>query len=448
MLRAALVAARNNVSIAPTTLQNLAKNCPPIPTPWPPAALAVFGDLLATGPGLVSVWEGLDLAGVVEKWIPEWAAVRSRPQRNAVHRHTVDRHLIETVVRASGLLREVNRPDLLLLAALLHDIGKVPGSRDHSETGAPIADRVLQRLGVGDEDRALVVQLVREHLTLIDLATRRDGDDPQTIAMVSRAVGGSLDNLDLLRALTEADASAAGPAAWTDWRASLLDKLVTTARAALAEGASAPDSFREADPVSADVLSRIAVGQPVVVITPLGGAHRVDVYDRDRLGLFADTAGLLAAQGHIVRSAVVRTVDGIASNEWHVETPGGGAPEEGPLVRGLTRLAGGGPRATGHAVAPPPRHGVGLVAGHLRFAGTDPGDGDLARVRLRRRSSRSGPPTGPGCSTTSASPCREPRYSVRTRTSRRMPARRWTPSTSPSSADAHCRPRGSPRRSR
>jgi [protein-PII] uridylyltransferase len=341
ILRAALVAARNNVSIAPTTLQNLAKNCPPIPTPWPPAALAVFGDLLATGPGLVSVWEGLDLAGVVEKWIPEWAAVRSRPQRNAVHRHTVDRHLIETVVRASGLLREVNRPDLLLLAALLHDIGKVPGSRDHSETGAPIADRVLQRLGVGDEDRALVVQLVREHLTLIDLATRRDGDDPQTIAMVSRAVGGSLDNLDLLRALTEADASAAGPAAWTDWRASLLDKLVTTARAALAEGAPAPDSFREADPVSPDVLSRIAVGQPVVVITPLGGAHRVDVYDRDRLGLFADTAGLLAAQGHIVRSAVVRTLDGIAANEWHVETPGGGAPEEGPLVRGLTRLAGG-----------------------------------------------------------------------------------------------------------
>ena len=341
VLRAALVAARTNVSIAPTTLQYLATNCPPIPTPWPPAALAVFGDLLATGPGLVSVWEGLDLAGVVEKWIPEWAAVRSRPQRNAVHRHTVDRHLIETVVRASGLLREVNRPDLLLLAALLHDIGKVPGSRDHSETGAPIADRVLQRLGVGEEDRALVVQLVREHLTLIDLATRRDGDDPQTIAMVSRAVGGSLANLDLLRALTEADASAAGPAAWTDWRASLLDKLVTTARAALAEGAPAPDSFREAEPVSADVLSRIAVGQPVVVITPLGGAHRVDVYDRDRLGLFADTAGLLAAQGHIVRSAVVRTVDGIAANEWHVETPGGGAPDEGPLVRGLTRLAGG-----------------------------------------------------------------------------------------------------------
>ena len=152
------------------------------------AALAVFGDLLATGPGLVAVWEGLDLAGVVERWIPEWAAVRSRPQptrstgtrRPAPHR---DRRPRERPAR------EVNRPDLLLLAALLHDIGKVPGNRDHSETGAPIADRALQRLGVEDEDRALVVRLVREHLTLIDLATRRDGDDPRTIAMVSRAVG-------------------------------------------------------------------------------------------------------------------------------------------------------------------------------------------------------------------------------------------------------------------
>ena len=341
VLRAALVAARNHVSIAPTTLQNLAKNCPPIPTPWPPAALAVFGDLLATGPGLVSVWKG-STSPASSRSGPRngrpFAAGRSAtPSTGTPSTGTSSRRR----PALSGLLREVNRPDLLLLAALLHDIGKVPGSRDHSETGAPIADRVLQRLGVGDEDRALVVQLVREHLTLIDLATRRDGDDPQTIAMVSRAVGGSLANLDLLRALTEADASAAGPAAWTDWRASLLDKLVTTARAALAEGAPAPDSFREADPVSPEVMSRIAVGQPVVVITPLGGAHRVDVYDRDRLGLFADTAGLLAAQGHIVRSAVVRTVDGIASNEWHVETPGGGAPEEGPLVRGLTRLAGG-----------------------------------------------------------------------------------------------------------
>lgn len=341
ILRAALVAARTGVTIAPTTLQNLATSCPQLPQPWPPSALGVLGDLLATGPGLVAVWEGLDLAGVIEQWIPEWAAVRSRPQRNAVHRHTVDRHLIETVVVASGLLRQVARPDILLLAALLHDIGKIPSARDHSETGAPIADTVLRRLGVPDGDRALVVRLVREHLTLIDLATRRDGDDPQTTAAVSEAVGGSPETLDLLRALTEADASAAGPAAWTDWRASLLDKLVTTSRGALAEGAPPPESPRRPEPVPQDIQHKIVVGQPHVVVTPLGGAHRVDIHDRDRLGLFADTAGLLAAQGHIVRSAAVRTVDGIAVNEWHVETPGGDAPDEGAISRGLMRLSEG-----------------------------------------------------------------------------------------------------------
>ena len=127
-LRAAVVAASANLPISPTTLDNLATKCADLPTPWTPLARGLFSDLLAAGPGLVTVWEGLDQQGIIERWLPEWAAVRSRPQRNAVHRHTVDRHLIETVVHATGLLRGVGRADLLLLAALLHDIGKVPGA--------------------------------------------------------------------------------------------------------------------------------------------------------------------------------------------------------------------------------------------------------------------------------------------------------------------------------
>ena len=290
------------------------RNCPPIPTPWPPAALARL-----RRPARDRARAGLGLGGTrprrrrraVDPGVgggPQPAAAQRRPpahRRPAPHR---DRR-----PRPAACCARSTVPTCSCSPRCCTTSARCRARATTRETGAPIADRVLQRLGVGDEDRALVVQLVREHLTLIDLATRRDGDDPQTIAMVSRAVGGSLDNLDLLRALTEADASAAGPAAWTDWRASLLDKLVTTARAALAEGAPAPDSFRRGRaglgrrPVAASPS-----GQPVVVITPLGGAHRVDVYDRDRLGLFADTAGLLAAQGHIVRSAVVRTVDGIA----------------------------------------------------------------------------------------------------------------------------------------
>ena len=344
-LRAAVVAARGGTPLSPATLRNLAASAPALPEPWPEVARNLFADLLATGPGLVTVWEGLDLAGVVERWIPEWRAVRSRPQRNAVHRHTVDRHLIETVVAASGMVRDVARPDLLMLAAALHDIGKVAGSRDHSATGGELADTVLQRMGVPDVDRHTVVRLVREHLTLVDLATRRDAKDPATIAALTEAVDGSVTTLDLLRALTEADASAAGPKAWSDWRAGLVQRLYETCRGALT--AQTPDERTlameptDALALTADALDRVATGDAYVTVTSLGGAHRLDIVDRDRAGLFADTAGLLAAHGFVVRSAIVRTLDGLAVNEWWVDSPGGETPLPAVIARDLRRVGAG-----------------------------------------------------------------------------------------------------------
>src|SRR6476660_2889138 len=239
-LRAAVVAARNNLPIAPTTLANLAGQPPRLEEPWPEIARDLFADLLATGPGLIGVWEGLDQAGIVDRWLPEWAAVRSRPQRSPVHRHTVDRHLIETVVIAGGLVRGVSRADLLLLAALLHDIGKVAGAHDHSATGAPLASAIATRLGYPAADVEVVTTLVREHLTLIDLATRRDHQDAGTVTAARAAVGASRDVFDLLVALTEADASAAGPQAWTDWRATLLGQLAEATQRGWDEGMSAP----------------------------------------------------------------------------------------------------------------------------------------------------------------------------------------------------------------
>ncbi|MGW5238750.1 [protein-PII] uridylyltransferase [Monashia sp. NPDC004114] len=344
-LRAAVVAARGGIPLSPATLKNLAAQAPPLPEPWPEVARNLFADLLAAGPGLVTVWEGLDLAGVVERWIPEWKAVRSRPQRNAVHRHTVDRHLIETVVAASGMVRDVARPDLLMLAAVLHDIGKVPGTQDHSATGAALAETALERMGVSAPDRAVVVRLVREHLTLVDLATRRDPEDRATIAALTAAVDGSVTTLDLLRALTEADASAAGPKAWSDWRAGLVMRLYTACRTALTaqthgEGPLVVEPI-ESLPLSDAALERVASGEPYVTVSSLGGAHRVDIIARDRAGLFADTAGLLAAHGFVVRSAIVRTLDGLAVNEWWVDSPGGETPLPEILARDLVRVAAG-----------------------------------------------------------------------------------------------------------
>ena len=93
--------------------------------------------LLGADDAMVPVFESLDRYGVIARYFPEWDAVRSRPQRNAFHRFTVDRHLLECVAQAGVLARQVARPDLLLLGALLHDLGKgFPG--DHTDAGVEV----------------------------------------------------------------------------------------------------------------------------------------------------------------------------------------------------------------------------------------------------------------------------------------------------------------------
>ena len=230
-LRAAAAAAQAALALAPRTLTRLAE-CPPLPVPWPPEARDALVALLGAGPAAVPVWEALDQEGLVERLLPDWDRVRNRPQRNPLHTYTVDRHLVETAVRAAVLTRDVARPDLLLLSALLHDIGKGwPG--DHRVTGEVVARDVARRVGLGPSDAELVAGAVRHHLLLPQTATRRDLDDPVTVAQVASVVGGrSL--LELLHALAIADGQATGPAAWNDWKEGLVGDLVRRVESRLA----------------------------------------------------------------------------------------------------------------------------------------------------------------------------------------------------------------------
>ncbi len=364
-LRVAAAAARNGLRIAPGTLEWLARRSPPLTRPWPESARSALTQLLGSGPALVSTWEACDRFGLVTAWLPEWARVRSAPQHHPVHRFTLDRHLIETVAAAARFARDVTRPDLLFLGALLHDIGKgLPG--DHSVVGVDIATELATALGVDADDAATIGRLVRWHLLLPEVATRRDLGDPQTIRHVADVVG-DVATLDLLHCLSRADAAATGPAAWSAWKERLVADLVSRVRSEL-ESPDEPGAGSVADdasPVGAmrAGTSRVAEGWaadsadvgelPLVEIAP----DRVIVTATDRVGLLATIAGCLTLHRLDVvsadtltggsRSADPPTVastsdsDSVAVIECRVQPRDSAGPDRARLAADLRRALAG-----------------------------------------------------------------------------------------------------------
>ena len=231
-LRAAAAAAATGLAFTPSLLDTLGR-CPGLPRPWPSEALDHFLGLLASPSHLVTVWEALDVAGQIVRWIPGWAPVRNRPQRNPFHVFTVDRHQVETVVYANRVRRLAPNPELLLFAALFHDIGKQAGMSDHSIEGAALIPHIGADLGLSPALINDIAVLVREHLTLAEFATGRDPHDPAVAAELISRVDGRSDLFETLRLLTEADARAASPKAWSAWREQLVETLSQTVRAAL-----------------------------------------------------------------------------------------------------------------------------------------------------------------------------------------------------------------------
>jgi [protein-PII] uridylyltransferase len=260
-----------------------------------------FVALLRQGHRAIDVLESLDQRGILVRLLPEWDAVRSRPQRNAYHRFTVDRHLWEAAANAAALAGGVDRPDLLVLGALFHDLGKgYPG--DHTEAGMALVREIGPRLGLRPDDVDVLVRLVQHHLLLPDVAVRRDLSDPATIRKVALAVG-DVSTLELLHALTEADSLATGPSAWGSWKEQLVADLVARTRAALDGHAPVEPAARRFPDEWA--LAAMAGGRfnARVERSEDGGTETITVVCPDAPGSFARIAGVLSLRGLDVLTA-------------------------------------------------------------------------------------------------------------------------------------------------
>ena len=222
--------------------------------------------------------------------LPEWEAVRSKPQRNAYHRFTVDRHLMETAANAAALVARTDRPDLLVLGALLHDIGKgYPG--DHTEVGIELLGRASVR---GWGSRRATSRCSRRWSATTCCSPTSPPAATSTTRPRSSGVAdavGDRSTLGLLAALTEADSLATGPAAWGRWKAELVRDLVGRVgpRPRRRDGRRGPRRL----PRRRSTLALLRAGQQVL----RGEGDRITVVAADRQGLFSRVTGVLALHG-------------------------------------------------------------------------------------------------------------------------------------------------------
>lgn len=215
-----------------------------------------FMDTLTHGQnGPLHGLEAMFETGLLTAFIPEFDKIRSLAQHDIYHVYTVDSHLMRTLVELHRLkLKEpqlfdsLSSPRILFLAGLLHDIGKGQGE-DHSILGAEIAETIGRRLGLDAPELELLVFLVGHHLFLTMTAMRRDLEDEDLIMRCTVEIKDH-ERLAMLYLLSIADARATGPAAWSDWKGSLLLELFfKIVRLLEHKDLAPPDKRQEADQV-------------------------------------------------------------------------------------------------------------------------------------------------------------------------------------------------------
>ena len=308
LTRVAAAAARTGYAVAETTWHQLQK-LPNLPPRWPRAAVDDFFAILSSPQYTPRVIQDLDRYGLWERLVPEWGHVRGLLPRERSHVRAVDHHLIATVTRCAEVRTSVARPDLLLLAALYHDIGK-GYERPHAQVGAEMIARQAARMRLSVADRSRAQILVAEHTTLARLAATMDPfSDAARDALLAAAHYDPL-IISLLAVLAKADAQSTGPSVWTP-RVEQAQKLIVS---------------RALEALKPGVLQRPAVHVP---LSTEGVALTVDWEDQEvtvswcgsSKGELKRIFALLSALGWtIVRANIVKEDDGTYKAEFFIRT--------------------------------------------------------------------------------------------------------------------------------
>jgi [protein-PII] uridylyltransferase len=318
--------------------------------------------------------------GVLGRYLPEWGALTCLVQYDVYHKFTADQHSLLAVQNLEALapgqsadsegnaqvVSELDRPGLLMMGMLLHDIGKGRG-HGHVAKGIPLIEALAARMDLSTDDADKVVFLVAHHLTMSHIAQRRDIDDPKTIEMLAE-VCQTPERLRMLYLLTCADMRAVGPGVMTGWQAQILWDLYARTMARLT-GGQRERSTREAvvqrvteamrgevprtalaahlallsdrylattapQRIAAHLRLLDRLGEEGVMATELFhhpdlGSSELVVATADVPGLFSLIAGTLAAQGINILSAQIHTrADGIVIDTFQVNDPFGEAVTE------------------------------------------------------------------------------------------------------------------------
>ncbi|WP_298158919.1 [protein-PII] uridylyltransferase [Brevundimonas sp.] len=300
-----------------------------------PRATAALLHVLAHGQRPYRALTIMNEAGLLGRFLPEWGRIVGQTQFNMYHAYTVDEHTLQAI----GIINDIQRgklkddhplatevihliadPEALMLAMLLHDVGK-GGERGQLEDGAIAARRACERLGVDPRRIEIVVWLVRHHLALSDYAQKRDISDPATVQAFAELVGDP-ERLRMLLVLTVADIRAVGPGVWNSWKGQLMRSLYAAVEA-LFRG----EDIQTVDPLAehADLVARALEGGAAVeartcVAGRIEETTEIALAARDRPGLFADLAAVLAAAGADVTGARVATAaDGTVLDVFQVQ---------------------------------------------------------------------------------------------------------------------------------